>query len=131
MLRAQLRPGRQSSNTTVVVHQSAAISHFPAHRRAELLDNLPLQLTRFIGRKAELAHVRHLLRDERLLTLTGPGGIGKTRLAIETAALAEPRLVPHALAEQLCLRAGQGTIEHVLIEYLRPRRLLLVLDNCE
>src|SRR5512132_1179761 len=115
MLRAQLRPGRQSSNTTVVVHQSAAISHFPAHRRAELLDNLPLQLTRFIGRKAELAHVRHLLRDERLLTLTGPGGIGKTRLAIETAAhvrdtyedgiwlielaaLAEPRLVPHALA---------------------------------
>src|SRR5690348_6787713 len=54
-------------------------------RRADPLGNLPLQLTRFIGRDQDVVHLRQVLVSERLLTLTGTGGIGKTRLAIEIA----------------------------------------------
>jgi predicted ATPase/DNA-binding XRE family transcriptional regulator len=111
--------------------------------------NLPLQLTSFIGRERELAEVARLLGGMRLLTLTGTGGVGKTRLAlqvatsqldryadgirlIELAPLADPAGVPAAVATALGIReeAGQPLLA-TLLAALCPRRLLLVLDNCE
>jgi len=117
---------------------------------------LPVQLTAFIGREREIADVRALLERARLLTLTGAGGSGKTRLArevaqvvqdaeprgaraiawLELAGLADPALVAPAMAEQLGVRdqrtdAAVDAVIHALDERLRDGALLLVLDNCE
>ncbi len=112
-------------------------------------DNLPLQLTHFFGRDAELVEIRDKLAQQRLVTLTGTGGVGKTRLALEVAtslrsqfvdgvyfidlaALAEPRLVAQAFAAPLGVRAeAQHPLEHTLVSVLRPKDVLFVLDNCE
>jgi non-specific serine/threonine protein kinase len=111
--------------------------------------NLPLQLTRFIGREREIAEVTALVANERLVTLTGAGGAGKTRLAlqaaeglvenfqhgvwmIELAPLGDPDLIPHTVASTLGMRQESGrAVTDALIEYLRPRTALLLLDNCE
>ena len=121
----------------------------PIWRRAEPPGNLPLQLNRFVGREPDVAHIRLVLESERLLTLTGTGGIGKTRLAIEVAdsereryrdgvwlidlaPLAEPELVAQAVAAPLGVRAETGdSVQGPLLDFLRSRRLLLVIDNCE
>lgn len=112
-------------------------------------NNLPLQLTSFIGREREKAEVRELLLTSRLLTLTGSGGAGKTRLALQIAAevleefpdgvwfvdlatLSDPVLVAHAVANVLNVTEQPGRpIEDTLADTLRERRLLLLLDNCE
>ena len=112
-------------------------------------DNLPLQLTSFIGRERETAEVEQLLAECRLLTLTGPGGSGKTRLAlavasgvarrfedgvwlVELAPLSDPDLVPQAVASVLGVRESPGAaLADTLAERLGARALLLVLDNCE
>jgi predicted ATPase/class 3 adenylate cyclase len=111
--------------------------------------NLPVQLTSFVGRERELAALGALLEQARLLTLTGIGGCGKTRLALQVAAhvveaypdgvwfvdlapLADPGLVPQAVAAALGVREEPGLpLPATLTAALRPRRLLLVLDNCE
>jgi predicted ATPase/class 3 adenylate cyclase len=111
--------------------------------------NLPLQLTRFIGREPEMAAVRGLLESERLVTLTGTGGAGKTRLAlqvaadaldgyadgtwfVELAAIADPLLVPRVVASAVGVREQHGRpIVDTLVDQLAPRTTLLVLDNCE
>src|SRR5262249_3081641 len=111
--------------------------------------NLPQQLTRFIGRDKERAVLRDALGQTRLLTLSGPGGVGKTRLALQVAAdvrdeyadgvwfvdfasLADAGLVPQTVASTLGLREGGGrTITATVVEYFKRRHLLLVLDNCE
>ncbi len=121
----------------------------PVWRRAEPVGNLPRQLTRFVGRQRDLEQLRELLASVRLLTLTGTGGIGKTRLAVEVAEslrarypdgvwlvdlapLAEPGLVVHAVAGTLGVRAEtEVSVDGALLEFLRGRRLLLVVDNCE
>ena len=113
--------------------------------------NLPHHLTSFIGRERERAEITQRLGETRLLTLTGPGGCGKTRLGLEVAfslvgdgalaggvwvvelaALADPALVPQAVALALGAREASGRpLTEVLIDYLGPRSLLLLLDNCE
>ena len=106
-------------------------------------------LTTFVGRDREVAEVTRLLGATRLLTLTGAGGIGKTRLALqvaqgfaqvyrdgvalaELAGLAGPLLVPQAVASALEIQEQSGRpLRQTLVDALRSRRLLLVLDNCE
>jgi predicted ATPase/class 3 adenylate cyclase len=123
---------------------------FPPLRSLGILPhNLPLQLTSFVGRERELATVARLLATQRLVTLTGPGGVGKTRLALQAAAdaldafadgawlidlapLAEPGLVPQAVASVLGVREERGrTLMATLTAALQARRMLLMLDNCE
>jgi predicted ATPase/predicted Ser/Thr protein kinase len=112
-------------------------------------DNLPQQLTPFVGRSRELAEIRRLLSSSRLLTLSGPGGIGKTRLALQIAAdsrreyddgirfvefasLSDAGLVPQTVASALGVREERGrSITDTVVDLLRDRRLLLVFDNCE
>jgi predicted ATPase len=112
-------------------------------------NNLPLELSSFVGREEELAEVKRLLEHNRLLTLTGSGGCGKTRLAlaaagrplggfedgvwlVELAPLADPSLVPQVVASTLGVREqpGRSPID-TLSDYLGSKNALLVLDNCE
>ena len=112
-------------------------------------NNLPQQLTSFIGREKELAEIKSLLRGTRVLSLTGSGGSGKTRLSLQVAAdsleiypdgvwlvelapLSDPAFIPRTLAEVLGVREAVGeTTTQALARTLREKRLLLVLDNCE
>ena len=111
--------------------------------------NLPLQLTSFVGRQRELAEIKRTLAQRRLATLTGPGGIGKTRLAlqaareqlgqfrdgvwlIELAALADGSLIAQSIASTLGVREEVGRpLAETVGRFLRGRELLLVIDNCE
>ncbi|HZP83879.1 MAG TPA: tetratricopeptide repeat protein, partial [Chthonomonadaceae bacterium] len=110
---------------------------------------LPQPLTRFIGREEELEQIETLLTQTRLLTLTGTGGVGKTRLAlraaeelapafaegvrfVELAALTSPALIPQTLAAALDVPESPGQpVFQALTAHLRARHLLLALDNCE
>ncbi|MFH9587575.1 ATP-binding protein [Streptomyces luteogriseus] len=111
--------------------------------------HLPAETTSFVDRRGELTQGRELLARARLVTLTGPGGVGKTRLAARIAArvqrafpdgvrfvhlsgLHDPALVPLAAADALGLhdRSAQPALD-ALVEQVRDRRLLLVVDNCE
>ena len=114
-----------------------------------LRTNLPAQLTSFIGRKKEIAAVKQLIANNRLTTLIGPGGTGKTRLSLEVGAdllntfpdgvwfvelapITDPALVPQATATALGLREEPGRpLIETLGSYLRPKTALLILDNCE
>jgi len=113
------------------------------------LKNLPLQLTSFIGREQDLTQVKSLLSAARLVTLTGAGGCGKTRLAIQIAGtlsetladgawfvdlvpLHEPTLVPQLVSQVLGLHpAADQPLLETLLDCLRSKQLLLILDNCE
>jgi predicted ATPase/class 3 adenylate cyclase/Tfp pilus assembly protein PilF len=127
-------------------------SDFPPLRTLDAYrNNLPLQPTPLIGREKEISEVCDLVRGDetRLLTLTGPGGIGKTRLALQAAAdllddfpdgtffvplatLTEAELLLPAVAETLGVReTGEQPLEESLKDYLSERRLLLLLDNFE
>src|SRR5262249_45758433 len=122
----------------------------PASDRVVLRHNLPLQLTSFVGRERELTELPPLLATTRLLTVTGPGGIGKTRLAqevaggmldrygdgvwfVELAPLADETQVPQAVAASLAVRIEAPSTRSIqqLAGALRGRHLLLLLDNCE
>ncbi|NKE63058.1 AAA family ATPase [Lentzea sp. PSKA42] len=110
--------------------------------------DLPLELSSFVGRRREVDEVRRLLSTSRLVTLTGPGGVGKTRLALEVSRavhrafpdgvvlveldqLRDAELVANAVAVAVGMRESGGTSLEMLIHYLASRRLLLVLDNSE
>lgn len=123
---------------------------FPALRTVDAVPgNLPSQSTSFVGRDIEVAELIELVRSHRLVTLTGPGGMGKTRLALQVAAeltgeypggawlcelagVADPAAVDHVVLATLgfVVRSG-ATPRTALVEALAPRELLLVLDNCE
>lgn len=112
-------------------------------------NNLPLQMTSFIGREREFEEVKHLLEISRLVTLTGSGGAGKTRLAlqlaadlleefdqgvwwVDLAALGEPELATQAVAGVLSVRdETQRPLMETLCEHVRDKHILLILDNCE
>jgi predicted ATPase/class 3 adenylate cyclase len=125
-------------------------SEFPPLRTVEgLPGNLPPQLSSFIGRDDEVDHLAALLQEERVVTLTGVGGVGKTRLAlqaagellphfrdgawiIELASLRDAGAVPEAFAAAFGVTAAAGTrLVDALSQSLRAKELLLVVDNCE
>jgi predicted ATPase/DNA-binding CsgD family transcriptional regulator len=113
------------------------------------IGQLPAEINEFVGRAAELRQIDGLLRDARLVTLVGPGGVGKTRVVLRAAATAAPRyadgvflvelsalrdpeLLPHTIARRLSLaEQTQASPRDALLAHLRDRRLLLVLDTCE
>jgi class 3 adenylate cyclase len=125
-------------------------SDFPAPRTLDARpNNLPVQLTSFVGREQEIAEVRRLLDGTRLLTLSGPGGSGKSRLALQVAAellpdfrdgaffadlssVADPALVPSVVARaaEVPQVMGRPALEAVK-QHLRDKQLLLVADNFE
>ena len=133
------RPLIASAPNGATVH--GANAEAPVH-------NLPAELTSFVGRERELEELRSLLREGRLLTLTGAGGSGKTRLALrvarqevvnypdgvwllELAPLADPALVETSLAAALGMRQQAGLLIEALKRRLDSLQLLVVLDNCE
>jgi len=123
---------------------------FPPLKTLSVLPhNLPVQLTSFVGREQEIVEARRLLAASHLLTLTGPGGTGKTRLALQIAAevlpdypdgvwlvelapLADPAYILPALAAVFDLREQPNRpLQAVVTDYLRGKALLLLFDNCE
>lgn len=112
-------------------------------------NNLPRQLTTFVGREPELAQARQILASSALLTLTGPGGVGKTRLSLqlgidligefedgvwvcELGALTDEGLVLSSIAASLGVTEQPGRpLTATLVDHLRTRHLLVLLDNCE
>ncbi len=112
-------------------------------------NNLPTQLTTFIGRERELNDAQEKLSTARLLTLIGPGGTGKTRLSLQIAAeqlarfedgvwlvelapITDPAFIVSTIAAVFDVREAQGIpLINLLVDYLRAKELLLVLDNCE
>jgi len=123
---------------------------FPALRSlAAFPSNLPAQLSSFVGREGDVAELAQVLREKRLVTLTGVGGVGKTRLALQVAAEVLPRFRDGAwLCELAVVRDPAGVVDAVagvfqvtarpglsleesLVAYLGEQELLLVLDNCE
>ena len=148
--------GRTPDDTTRRLYRRILAQRPPAARPSapekhpsDRRHNLPAAVSSFIGREAEILEIKRHLSMTRLLTLTGTGGVGKTRLALEVAEdltavypagvwlvelapLSDPDLAPQAVAAALGIREEQGR-PHVttLVEELRAGELLLVLDNCE
>ncbi|MDQ4104255.1 MAG: NB-ARC domain-containing protein, partial [Actinomycetota bacterium] len=132
-----------------LVHPELPTGFPPLRSLDTLLNNLPSELTSFVGRRTELAQVGDLLEQARLLTLTGAGGCGKTRLALQVAAdaihrhpdgvwwaelarLEDPALLPAAVITAVRTSEAPGRpVLDTLVEHLRGRRTLVVLDNCE
>lgn len=125
-------------------------TEFPLLRALEIFpNNLPTQLTSFIGRRDEIAAIKRYLTKTHLLTLTGSGGTGKTRLSLQVAAellhtfkdgvwfvefapITDPELVPHAVAGTLGVREERGrSLMSTLLDWFSDKEVLLVLDNCE
>jgi len=127
------------------------VNEFPPLRTPKSVGahNLPVQLTSFVGRGAQMTALEKLLVDNRLVTLTGAGGAGKTRLGVEIAArigaefgdgvwyvdlapITHPGVVPVAVARALGLpdQPGRSTMD-TLLRFVRDRQMLVVLDNCE
>ncbi len=123
---------------------------FPALRSLEAMpNNLPLQLTSFVGREAEVAEISALVASHRLVTIVGSGGVGKTRTAvqvganvldgsedgvwfIELAPLATGEYLPFTVAQAMgIVLHGEGPPLDLLVAALRPKRALLIFDNCE
>lgn len=145
----RLRDLGRSERIVQVTHPDLP-SEFPPLRSLDAYPgNLPVQRSAFIGRTDDLAEVRAALDDAPVVTLTGVGGVGKTRLALQVAADTVTRFpdgawfvdlgpvldvgfVPAALSAALALpERRQGTLEDSIVAALQPQRLLIVLDNCE
>ena len=126
------------------------MKEFPPLKSLNILpNNLPLQLTSFIGREQEIHEANKLLSSTRLLTFIGPGGTGKTRLSLQVAAeqfsefkdgvwlielapLTDSAFITSTIASVLELREVQNIpLIGILLDYLRAKQLLLILDNCE
>ncbi|MEV6334047.1 protein kinase [Nocardia vinacea] len=144
--------GRQSDSIVGRRHRDTPTRGRRPLRAAGTVDsggNLPLELTSFVGRRTELSAVKNLLSTSRLVTFTGVGGVGKTRLAlraasqaqrdfadgvwlVELAEVSDPALLVDVVAATLGLRdTAPGRLRDVLVKFLGSREILLVLDNCE
>jgi predicted ATPase/DNA-binding XRE family transcriptional regulator len=136
------------------LHFARGLSGIPHETTPQLIPiprstNLPNLLTSFVGREKELADIHKFLQDTHMLTLMGPGGIGKTRLSIrvaqevldnypdgvwlvELAPILDPLLVPRTTAITIGLRdEPQRPVIDMLCDYLRQKKILIILDNCE
>jgi len=129
--------------------EAAARSGFPSARVAARASNLPHALTSFVGRERELAEIVQLVRERRLVTLTGTGGIGKTRTGmqaamslgdiaddgvwvVELAPVRDASFVASELADVLGVQSlPNRPLLETLIGFLKQKKLLLILDNCE
>jgi predicted ATPase/class 3 adenylate cyclase len=145
----RLRDLQQPEHIFELTHPDLPADHPPLSCPEVLPNNLPRPLTTFIGRERELEATLHLLESTRLLTLTGMGGLGKSRLAlhaaldlresfadgiwlIDVAALRETAHVAAAVAGVLGVREDSGRpLLAAILDFLRSRRTLLLLDNCE
>jgi predicted ATPase/class 3 adenylate cyclase len=124
-------------------------ARFPPLRSLETPTNLPTERTGFVGRRREVSRVKMLLKGPGLLTLTGPGGTGKTRLALQAARevlndypggvffvdlgpITDPLLIPSSIADSVGAKAeGRRPVLETLRDHLRDREVLLILDNFE
>jgi predicted ATPase len=145
----RLRDLQQPEHLLQVVHPDLPADFPPLKSLDVLPNNLPIQLTSFIGREREKVEVKRLLSASRFLTLTGSGGAGKTRLAlqvaaealegfpdgvwlVELAALSDPSLVPKMVASALDVPEQPGrALTGTLADSLRGKSVLVILDNCE
>src|SRR5579884_2229057 len=145
----RLRDLEEPEHVFQCLHPDLRAEFPPLKSLDNLPTNLPLQLSSFIGRTREIEAVEMLLKKARLLTLTGAGGCGKTRLALQVAAnvveaypdgvwlvelapLADPAMAPHAVADALGVREEAGrSLLQALKDHLQSKTLLLLLDNCE
>ncbi|MFZ5856542.1 MAG: ATP-binding protein [Chloroflexota bacterium] len=145
--------GIPESNRSQWIQFARGLAEYPEQPVSSLpvkpLTNLPSLLTNFIGREKEQAEIIQSLNKHRLVTLTGSGGVGKTRLAIEVgeqilgnyingiwlaelASLKDPTLLPQTITALFGLVTQSNTpITEVLINFLRNKSTLLILDNCE
>ncbi|HZI37086.1 MAG TPA: adenylate/guanylate cyclase domain-containing protein, partial [Acidimicrobiia bacterium] len=147
--RHRLRDLARPEQVVQLCHPDLPAEFPPLRSLDSFAHNLPVQLTSFIGREAEMTEVRRLLADNRLVTLIGTGGAGKTRLALQVAAetlaefpggvwqvdlapLNDPAVVPIAVARALGLGdAEQRSTIDSLTRFIEDRQALIVLDNCE
>jgi len=145
----RLRDLAEPERVSQLLHPSLP-TDFPALRTIDSIpNNLPYQVSAFIGRDSEITRIREFLRETRLLTLTGAGGIGKTRLAVQAAAemlyeypdgvwlaelgsLADGGLLHQTLATVLEVREEPGRpLSDTMVAHLRSKQALLVIDGCE
>ncbi len=132
------------------VNMAGLPTAFPALKSIDAFpNNLPVQLTSFVGREHEIEEINALLQKTRLLTLTGPGGTGKTRLSLQSAAqalesfpdgawlvelasLADPGLIVQNIASVFHVHEQhERPLLEIVVDWLKPRNLLIILDNCE
>jgi predicted ATPase/DNA-binding XRE family transcriptional regulator len=129
--------------------RQARLGELPETGTKLVPNNLPISLTTFIGREKEQAEILRLIRAHRLVTLTGSGGVGKTRISLkvgeqvmgeyadgvwlaELAPLSDPEVLPQTVASALgIVTQSISSPTELLINFLRPKTALLILDNCE
>ncbi len=147
--RLEIDPDISSEPKSASVRQRPLEELSESWSDGQACNNLPHQLTSFVGRQRELDEVKRLLTSKRLLTLVGVAGIGKTRLALQLAAgvvdeypagvwfidlapIVDPALVVNVVAQALGIQEQAGqSVTQALLAHLGPRRVLLLLDNCE
>jgi predicted ATPase/class 3 adenylate cyclase/DNA-binding CsgD family transcriptional regulator len=145
----QLRDLRRAERVIQLCHPDLHNQFPPLRLPAVLSEGLRPQLTSFVGRKAQMAELSQIVAENRLVTLTGPGGAGKTRLAVQVAGqiaadfrdgapyvdlapITDPDLVPATTARTLGLTDVPGrSATETLLRFIADRQMLLVLDNCE
>lgn len=143
-----LRDLREPERVYQIAHRDVVSEFPPLLSPGSLPNNLPVELTSFVGREEEMEQVRRRMANTHLLTLLGMGGFGKTRLAlrlaadllgeypdgvwlVELATLSDPSLVPNAVASTLKVKEQGTTLLDTLCDYFRGKSVLLILDNCE
>jgi DNA-binding SARP family transcriptional activator len=143
-----LDPSEELRNLEQAILRQDPRLRAPARERSSTLTNLPVRVTSFVGREGERAQLAALLGEHRLVSLTGPGGAGKTSLAVQVASdigdrfpdgvwlvrlagVGDPATVTEVIAESVGAQRPAGAVLESLVGYLRDRSALVVLDNCE